>query len=1157
MRGSTSCSDVLLVGVGQRPLNRLAQYGMRNGGLNFMQSCTAGGPRTKAFGPPHAVRHAQCSSLEPAPLICTPLHASASGYRASSAPAARVPIVHAATSLGEEGSGDDQRSRFLVVFESDELGAKISKVLAEKLELFASKFCPELAAADKNNSFRSLLGTKESLFSEFQQLSDKKLSPSNANNSIREVKQPAKELNLHLTFRHECMAMGCRDEECTMCQFNPTRACGSNFCKKYLVGDSLKAACGAPVKVDVCTDDGKSYQHDIPGLNFEVNLIDGVMYKDKGGKYVDLGIETLKSCIKTVNLKDEALLQLKCGVSREYRKFLISPKNGSVLLPSLQVSESSEALLTGRKPPFLLLVCAVKNQSGGGAPVDYPGIAPAISDEFVFVRSRILLVRAVKNLSGGGAPVDFPGIAPAISDEFVFVRSRILLVRAVANLSGGYAPVDFPGIAPAISEEFVPLYNQFTPALLLGMLLADMFPPSPFPLGLSGRETVKKLLNLSSSAAEIGLRISSLPSFPNSISTVGHFVALVEMAEEDGQLKKMLQLILKLSKEKWEEAARHALVAVKPDFRRRIWYPPGTLSRGVLFSCKYGLLQASGNGQSVQGCPKLLAIGSPSRAAASFWQWAARSGLLQTSGNGQPVQVYPESVLDPNAHVTLREMKSEAVASWWKPKHPGWGIYKSMDPPSLGVARSLSGHQPQSLAPSLSRLQMDPPARMGARSISLQQQLQPPGSSLFDGRSLVLQQQQPPPGSSPFVNRSLILQQQQPSPGSSPFDGRSISLQEQQQPPGSSPFDGRSLVLQQQQPPPGSSPFDGRSLVLQHPFIPRPQVPLSLCRQVPSSTSTQATPSSLAPGLEPVRIVHNNSQSPSPGFLAFVTGPLSSSTQTQLQASPNFRQGDVPPLPLIRDSVARKLKGIGMHLTNKDQQPPLLSKPESQALGPRLSSRLVHSGQFCESPAGVAPRPLHSSISGLMLCQYWDAGAHSGPDLCSNSGRTPPSGQLFCESQAHQAVFRPAAEKDSFNVYASTKRMAPSRLCNASALKGDSYSAFDGHMLPNVSAFTSFANQAWDASRQASAELGFACNAAPSANSDDSVLLSDASDAVEYSVSHQTPGDWSHLLSDPSDAVEYSVSHQMLGGFIPLLSMLSLANISWFGIGSIGTASPR
>ena len=45
--------------------------------------------------------------------------------------------------------------------------------------------------------------------------------------------------------------------------------------------------------------------------------------------------------------------------------------------------------------------------------------------------------------------------------------------------------------------------------------------------------------------------------------------------------------LLKLSPEKWDEVSQHALAAVVPDFRPRVWWCP-PIRAGVLFCCKNG-----------------------------------------------------------------------------------------------------------------------------------------------------------------------------------------------------------------------------------------------------------------------------------------------------------------------------------------------------------------------------------------------------------------------------------------------------------------------------------------------------------------------------------------------------------------------------------------
>ena len=47
--------------------------------------------------------------------------------------------------------------------------------------------------------------------------------------------------------------------------------------------------------------------------------------------------------------------------------------------------------------------------------------------------------------------------------------------------------------------------------------------------------------------------------------------------------------VLKLSKEKWDEARDHAMRAVVADNRMRIWYADkGNMEVGLLFTCRLG-----------------------------------------------------------------------------------------------------------------------------------------------------------------------------------------------------------------------------------------------------------------------------------------------------------------------------------------------------------------------------------------------------------------------------------------------------------------------------------------------------------------------------------------------------------------------------------------
>ena len=52
---------------------------------------------------------------------------------------------------------------------------------------------------------------------------------------------------------------------------------------------------------------------------------------------------------------------------------------------------------------------------------------------------------------------------------------------------------------------------------------------------------------------------------------MGEFKQLAFRAEQDGHLRQMLLHVLKLPKEKWDEARDHAMRAVVPDNCMRAW----------------------------------------------------------------------------------------------------------------------------------------------------------------------------------------------------------------------------------------------------------------------------------------------------------------------------------------------------------------------------------------------------------------------------------------------------------------------------------------------------------------------------------------------------------------------------------------------------------
>eukprot|EP00775_Hariotina_reticulata_P002954 gene2954-3239_t len=374
---------------------------------------------------------------------------------------------------------------------------------------------------------------------------------------------PVEMLELQLVFRHDCIALGCTEPQCVLCQHNSQRRCTMNFNKKYLVNDRMLARCGAQIRIEVVDRaTGKMFDGELPDVYLEVSggaaaagsssgagrtekreagqgygydsrdmdMTAGYGYDGRDGydaydqKFLGDGNGSstgssagancdagLDECALLMNNKSQPLLgSTNTGKADTGGRLLLQTTNGRLMLPDLFVTDSSEALLSGRKPPFKLVVRA-KHRDG-----------------------RQLAIRH------------------AVSEPFVVATRR---VRASHK-------VEIPSMDDPVSK-----------------------------LDHMGKETVKKLLDLRSAAAQIGVDLSALEPELNRIEKVREFRALALRVEGDGHLRQQLQTLLKLAKDKWEEAAEHAKRAVVPDNRMRAWYADrSTLELGLLFPCRLGVV---------------------------------------------------------------------------------------------------------------------------------------------------------------------------------------------------------------------------------------------------------------------------------------------------------------------------------------------------------------------------------------------------------------------------------------------------------------------------------------------------------------------------------------------------------------------------------------
>lgn len=160
------------------------------------------------------------------------------------------------------------------------------------------------------------------------------------------------------------------------------RRCIGNFAPKYLAPcDVLEAKCGAQVYVvvvDVAT--GALVQADLGDTYLQLSLIDGRKLEAEG----DLE-DALDSCQLLLNKAGQPLLvHGRSGSYTDDHRVMVPMISGQAMLPDLKVTDSSEALLTGRAPPFRLLARVVQR---GGIP--FPGIAPVLSEPFVVATARV------------------------------------------------------------------------------------------------------------------------------------------------------------------------------------------------------------------------------------------------------------------------------------------------------------------------------------------------------------------------------------------------------------------------------------------------------------------------------------------------------------------------------------------------------------------------------------------------------------------------------------------------------------------------------------------------------------------------------------------------------------------------------------------------
>ncbi|CAL8462805.1 g2338 [Coccomyxa elongata] len=258
---------------------------------------------------------------------------------------------------------------------------ELQHVPPEVLEGYIKKAC--LAVAGSPVVSRRLNVASESIIAAFKEAFQ--ASPE----QCLALEAPAVELAL--AFRHQCLFLGCKDSTCQMCSQNPNRQCDVNFNGKYLAGDILKAKCGASIFIEVTDYQTERVIND-PEITdhyyVEIAVMDGKGYlalQEAKRESYDEELESSSLMLTTNGHGKPLLAPGRAGELNQAGRVVVPIIRGRACLPDLSITGSSEALLSGQKPPFMLLVRAYNKADNTRA----RHIRNGTSEQFVVATPRV------------------------------------------------------------------------------------------------------------------------------------------------------------------------------------------------------------------------------------------------------------------------------------------------------------------------------------------------------------------------------------------------------------------------------------------------------------------------------------------------------------------------------------------------------------------------------------------------------------------------------------------------------------------------------------------------------------------------------------------------------------------------------------------------
>lgn len=214
------------------------------------------------------------------------------------------------------------------------------------------------------------------------------LNDTDIDQMCQEMMEEKPKPSLSLVYRHTCKYLGCRAKECLLCMTNPHKTCLGAFDDRYYVNDTISVSkCKAPIYMDVVdSSTGDAYMDPIPELTIQMCILDGKRYQEASKQYSRVLRKEEIDKIAIINSRNGGPLLKMPGTNRECTIVVPSSSGNvqSIQLPRLICTESSESLLEGKCPPFVLYAYVVPDAWGGAY-----DILPVASCPFVVASRRL------------------------------------------------------------------------------------------------------------------------------------------------------------------------------------------------------------------------------------------------------------------------------------------------------------------------------------------------------------------------------------------------------------------------------------------------------------------------------------------------------------------------------------------------------------------------------------------------------------------------------------------------------------------------------------------------------------------------------------------------------------------------------------------------